>query len=144
MDYFKRVSAQTPTRFWINNVTREQAHLAIDAGAVGCTQNPSYTYKMLTDEQERPYVYEKLDRIIGLEADDNEAQVMLQRELVAGIADIFMPMYESSHGRQGYVSIQGDPFREDVSNIVRYAEFNAGASPNIMAKIPVTKEALKP
>lgn len=143
MDYFKRVSAQTPTRFWINNVTREQAHLAIDAGAVGCTQNPSYTYKMLTDEQERPYVYEKLDRIIGLEADDNEAQVMLQRELVAGIADIFMPMYERSHGRQGYVSIQGDPFREDVSNIVRYAEFNAGASPNIMAKIPVTKEGLE-
>ena len=35
--YFHRVHAQTPTRFWINNVTREQAHLAIEAGAVGCT-----------------------------------------------------------------------------------------------------------
>ena len=47
MDYFKRVSAQTPTRFWINNVTRAEAQMAIDNGAVGCTQNPSFAYKML-------------------------------------------------------------------------------------------------
>ena len=40
MDYFKRVAAQTPTKFWINNATRTQAQMAIDAGAVGSTQNP--------------------------------------------------------------------------------------------------------
>ena len=142
MDYFKRVTAQTPTRFWINNVTREQASLAIEAGAYGCTQNPSYTYKMLTDAQEQQFVFEKLDKILAEEPDDNEAQVKLQRELVAGIAEIFLPMYERSHGKQGYVSIQGDPFREDTDSIVRYAEYNASASPNIMAKIPVTKDGL--
>ena len=46
-DYFKRVQAKTRTQFWINNVTEEEAHLAIENGAVGCTQNPSYGYKML-------------------------------------------------------------------------------------------------
>lgn len=30
--YFKRVHAQTPTRMWINNVSRAQADLAIAAG----------------------------------------------------------------------------------------------------------------
>ncbi len=145
MDYFKRVSSQTPTRFWINNVTREQAHLAIDAGAVGCTQNPSYTYKMLTsdDEEERKYVYEKMDEIIKTEPDDDEVEVKLQRDLVKEIAEIFMPLYEESNGKQGFVSIQGSPFKENVDDIIRYAEYNTSASPNIIAKIPVTKEGLK-
>ena len=40
-DYFKRVEAKTATRFWINNVTKGQAHLAIEAGARNCTQNPA-------------------------------------------------------------------------------------------------------
>lgn len=37
-DYFHRLNAQTPTRMWINNVTRRQARMAIEAGATGCTQ----------------------------------------------------------------------------------------------------------
>ena len=39
--YFKRVTDQTPTRFWINNVTAKEADMALEEGAVGCTQNPS-------------------------------------------------------------------------------------------------------
>lgn len=35
--YFHRVSRQTPTGMWINNVTVEEARLAIESGAVGCT-----------------------------------------------------------------------------------------------------------
>ena len=50
--YFHRVQAQTPTKFWINNVTRNEARLAIDAGAVGCTTNPSYTWKMINNPGE--------------------------------------------------------------------------------------------
>jgi len=34
-------------KMWINNVTRKEAQLAINDGAVDCTQNPSYTWKML-------------------------------------------------------------------------------------------------
>lgn len=143
MNYFERVTRQTPTRFWINNVTREQAHMAIEAGAVGCTQNPSYTYKMLTNEKEKAHVFGTLDKILKTEKDNNEVEVKLQRELVATIAKIFLPMYEKSFGKQGYVSIQGDPFHEDVDTIIRCAEYNAAASPNIMAKIPVTKEGLE-
>ena len=49
-DYFIRVSKQTPTKFWINNVTLNQADLALEAGAVGCTQNPAYTWKILNGQ----------------------------------------------------------------------------------------------
>lgn len=141
--YFYRVQAQTPTRFWINNVTRKQAYLAIGAGAVGCTQNPAYTWKMIEDPEENPYVMEILDRILEKEKDDNEVVVKLQRELVAKIAEIFMPIYQNSCGENGYVSIQGDPFKEDADTIIHYARYNREAGRNIMAKIPVTKEGLE-
>ncbi len=141
-DYFKRVQQFTPTRFWINNVTREEADLAIQAGTVGCTQNPSYVYKMLTGP-EKDYALGLLDNLLAKAKDDTEAEVMLQRELVAGIAKKFMPMYEASNGRLGYVSIQGDPIHEDTETIVRHARFNREAGPNIMAKIPATVDGLK-
>lgn len=140
--YFHRVHAQTPTRMWINNVTREQARLAIEAGATGCTQNPSYTWKMMQRPEERPYVMEKLDAILKNEPDDNQALIKLQRELVAGVAEYFMPMYEASHGVNGWVSIQGDPFDETTDAIEKYAHFNTEAMPNMTAKIPTVEEAL--
>jgi len=141
--YFHRVQAQTPTRFWINNVTRNEAHMAIDAGAIGCTQNPSYTWKMIDSPEEKHYTFGILDNILKEENDDSEALMKLQRELIAKIAEIFLPMYLESSGRSGYVSIQGDPFKEDVASIIRFARFNCEAGQNLMAKIPVTKEGLE-
>lgn len=141
--YFHRVQAYSPTRFWINNVTRQEADLALAAGAVGCTQNPSYTCKMLTAGGEKEYALSLLDEVLRTVGDANEAQVLLQRELVRAIARKFMPLYESSSGRLGYVSIQGDPNHEDTETIVRYARLNREAGPNIMAKIPATPDGLK-
>ncbi len=141
--YFYRVTEQTPTRFWINNVTREEADTAIEAGAVGCTQNPSYVCKMLTHEQEQSYAYGKLDVILAEEPDDEQVQEILQQQLVGEVAKHFLPLYEQSNGRYGYVSVQGNPFREDVDNIVRNARMNREAGPNIMAKVPVTEDGLQ-
>lgn len=64
--YFQRVTQQTATRFWINNVTREQAKVAIEAGAVGCTQNPAYTWKMIDSPEERDYTIQLMDGILNL------------------------------------------------------------------------------
>ncbi|MCM1296249.1 MAG: hypothetical protein NC311_11965 [Muribaculaceae bacterium] len=141
-DYFMRVQACTPTRFWINNVTREQARLAIDHGAVGCTQNPAYAWKMISSEEERPYVAGLVQKIIAEEKDDNAALVRLQRELVGGVAAVFKPIYDASNGKNGYVSIQGDPFLEDTASILEFAKFNRKAGENIMCKIPVIPSGL--
>lgn len=140
--YFHRVHELTPTRFWINNVTRDEANIAIDAGAVGCTQNPSYLWKII-NSPEKPYAINILDNILKTEKNDDEVLLKLQREVVDKIAEIFMPLYLKSNGKQGFVSIQGDPFKEDVQSLLRYARFNREVSLNIMAKIPVTKEGLE-
>ena len=141
--YFHRVNEQTPTRFWINNVTRKEAHMAIEAGACGCTQNPSYVWKMLNHAEGGAHAKELLQRFMAEYTDDNMVEVALQRELVGEIAKIFLPIWEKTAGRWGYVSIQGDPFHEDCDTIVRMARFNREAGANIMAKIPVTEEGLK-
>ena len=62
--YFIRVSRQTPTKFWINNPSREQAGLAIAHGAAGCTCNPSYTQKMVDSPEEAEYALHLLDESI--------------------------------------------------------------------------------
>ena len=46
--YFHRVAELMPTKIWIDNATRKEAQMAIDAGAVMCAQNPSYTWKMIS------------------------------------------------------------------------------------------------
>ena len=141
--YFERVQAETLTRFWINNVTREQAQLAIDNGAVGCTQNPAYTWKMIQSVEEKDYVDGIINAIIAEEKDDNMALVKLQRELIGGVAKVFYPMFEASQCKNGYVSIQGDPFDETEESIVKYGRFNREAGKNIMCKVPVVPEGLK-
>lgn len=143
MQYFHRVHEQTPTRMWINNVSRRQADLAIAAGATGCTQNPAYTWKMLQDPEERPYVLEVLKEILKTEPDDLQALIQLQRTLIEGIAEKFLPIYEKSHGRDGYVSIQGDPFDECRDTIIKYAHYNTKNLPNMTAKIPVVPGGLQ-
>jgi len=140
--YFKRVHKTTATRFWINNVTRSEADISISAGAVGCTTNPTYCLRMLTDSDDAKYAKELLVKIMQDEKDNNEALVLLQRDLVNEIARRFLPLYESTGGKLGYVSIQGDPFREDKESILRFARINCIA-PNIMAKIPAIPAGLE-
>lgn len=138
-NYFDKVQALTSTKFWINNVTREQAKIAIEAGACGCTQNPSFSWKMLSNDslEEREYAYAILDRIMSEEKDNDQALVALQRELIGNVAKIFYPMYKESGAKKGFVSIQGNPFKENANDILNYALYNREAGENIMCKIPV-------
>ncbi len=71
--YFHRVAALTPTKMWINNVTPQEAERAIAAGAMGCTQNPSYTWKMLTHETGKAEALALLQRTYGKRMSDRHS-----------------------------------------------------------------------
>ena len=142
--YFVRVSNQSPTMFWINNPTRQQADMALENGALGCTNNPSYSQKMIDHPDEREYALKLLDEAIRETSNINETAEVFQRKLVKPIADKFMPLFKKSLGQHGYVSIQGDPINEDDPQIViRDAIANRKLSPNICCKIPTTVSGLK-
>ncbi|MDI6696109.1 MAG: transaldolase family protein [Anaerolineales bacterium] len=142
--YFMRVMKQSPTEFWINNPTRRQADLAIANGATGCTNNPSYTQKMLDHPEESEYALQLLDEAVRETEDDWECAEVFQRKMVKPIAEKFMPIFERTEGARGHVSIQGDPINEDDPEIIiRDAFANRKISPNICCKIPTTSSGLK-
>lgn len=142
--YFIRVTEQSPTMFWINNPTRKHADMALEHGALGCTNNPSYTQKMIDHPEEGEYALNLLDESIRECDDDWETAEIFQRKMVKPIAEKFMPLFEKSNGQHGYVSIQGDPINEDDPDaVIRGARVNRKVSPNICCKIPTTTSGLK-
>ena len=102
--YFIRVAKQTPTEFWINNPTRDQADLAIANGATGCTNNPSYSQKMVDHPTEGRHAMQLLDEAIRESPSDDEAIAIFQRKLVKPISDKFMPIFTESKRTAGLCS----------------------------------------
>lgn len=144
--YFHRLHAQTPTRFWVNNPSRDEADWAITAGAVGCTCNPSFGQKMLDhpSEKERRYASALLDEAIASTDNDSEAHVVYQRTLVKPIMEKFLPLHQSNPRRYGFVSIQGDPIKEhDPNVIIEEGRGNRVLGTNACIKIPCTESGLK-
>ena len=141
--YFIRVSQLTPTKFWINNPSRNQVSLALEHGAAGCTCNPSYTQKMVDYPEEREYALCLLDEAIRETDSDKYAAEGFQRKLVSPIAKCFLPIFTNSAGVDGYVSIQADPIdEEDPEEILRQASDNRAVGKNICCKIPTTASGL--
>lgn len=137
--YFHRVHEQTRTRFWINNPTLEQARLAIEAGAIGCTTNPSYVSKLFSSEEDLRVVNRAIDLLLPYEKNDSIVASKVQQMMVARLADVFLPLYTRSGGKEGLATIQGDPFAEtDTSLIIEEGLENRKIGENVCIKIPVT------
>jgi len=134
--YFHRVAKQIPTRLWINNPTRKEAELAIQAGAISCTTNPTYAMKMIQREGEE-YTSGVIDPILLRIDDDNEAADCIQRGLVVPIMDAFLPLHQRNPKLEGFVSIQGNPYTDDnPANIVEESLRYRALRPNVIVKIP--------
>lgn len=143
-EYFHRVQRLTRTKFWINNPTREEARIAIDQGARGCTNNPSYSYKMLQDKGEKDHAEACLAEAMREGSNPDEIATIYQRKLVKSIGEIFYPIWKESNGVDGYVSIQGDPIHEEDSKVIIHeGQENRKLGENIAIKIPCTKAGLE-
>ncbi|MFB3902683.1 MAG: transaldolase family protein [Acidobacteriota bacterium] len=141
--YFHRVTEQTPTRLWVNNPTAADADAAIRAGAVSCTTNPTFSAVMLRSESERPRTLALIDSVLSRTADDHEAADLVQQALVKGVMEKFLPLHQNRPGIEGFVSIQGNPHRDEnpghiVGEALRYRELGE----NFIAKIPITRAGL--
>jgi transaldolase len=136
-DYFRRLQAQTDTRLWINNPTAAETELAIAAGAINCTTNPAFCSRMFDFESD--YIRAVVALVVAEEPDDHRAAERVYQITAKRLMDRFLPSYESSGGKQGFVTIQGDPEKdEDADYIVNEALRHARLGPNFMTKIPVT------
>ncbi|MHB0871132.1 MAG: transaldolase family protein [Chloroflexota bacterium] len=135
--YFHRVAKETNTRLWINLPTAQEADLAIAAGAVSCTTNPTYGSRLIDEEPE--YIRGLIDDAIAANHDDDVAAERSYFRACSRIMERFLPIYEASGGTNGFVTIQGDPRKDhDPDHIVAEALRGREMGRNFMAKIPAT------
>ncbi len=141
--YFHRVHKLSPTRFWINNPKPEEARIAIAAGAINCTTNPTYSIKVINNEETKENALKIIKDTIIETSNDQQTADLVQQKLIKHLLDIFLPLYNKNPGKKGFVSIQGNPLVDNnVNQIVDGALRYRRLGKNFIAKIPVTKAGI--
>lgn len=112
----------------------------IDRGLRGMTSNPTIFEKAITATSD----YENdLESLAASRASDRDIFEALAIEDVRQAADVFRPVYESTKGLDGFVSLEVSPaVARDTEGSVTEARrlWNALDRPNVMIKIPGTRE----
>jgi transaldolase len=141
-NFFTTLKKETPTRLWINNPTVQEVKLSIDHGAVSCTTNPTYGANMIRRDGE--FARAVIRECLKQSNDNSMVADLTQQRLVTRVLEMFRPIYEASKGKDGHVSIQGDPRADtDPDHIVGEAFRYRSLGPNFIAKIPATAAGLK-
>src|ERR1700732_1765760 len=138
-----KMTQTTPTRLWNDSASLEELTYSINHGAVGATCNPVIVVGVLKKEMARwaPRIRQLIEEMPYATEDQLGWQVV--REISAESAALLKPIFDVHEGRNGRLSIQTDPrLYRDARTIVEQAvEFNQLA-PNMIVKIPVTKEGI--
>jgi transaldolase len=141
-NYFGWLAHETPSRVWINNPTQEEIGLALAQGAVACTTNPAYGGNLLKRAPDE--IESDIAAIVAEGANGDAAVARVQARLVARILPHFLPCFEASGGREGWVSFQGAPELDtEVEHILEAAHVARGLGVNCIPKIPATGPGLE-
>ncbi len=135
---------------WIDDISDEMIasgtlkNMVERDGVRGLTSNPSIFEKAIVGGKGRyPGELAKL-RAAGASAE--AAYEKLTTEDIAAAADILRPLYDSTGGDDGYVSLEVLPaYAHDEETSVKEAQrlFAVLARPNVMIKVPGTKEGIR-
>jgi transaldolase len=129
---------------WIDNLKRSYVtdgtlQTLVDRGVRGVTSNPSIFQKAISGSKDYDAAFSAL---IKGGASIEEAYWELVIEDVTNACRLMRPVYETSHGTDGYVSLEVSPaLAHDTAGTERDARSLAArvAEPNVMIKIPATK-----
>jgi len=133
---------------WLDYIERgmfdsgELAHLIKRDGLAGITSNPAIFEKAISGHEDYDAEITRLARSVR---DATEMYETIVIEDIGHAADLFLPVYEQTAARDGYVSIEVSPHLayetdETVKEAVRLWE--RLHRPNIMIKVPGTREGL--
>ena len=133
---------------WLDDLSRERietgnlAEMVAQGKIVGVTTNPTIFASALSKgEKYEPQVAEL--RAAGASVD--EAVFALTTKDVRDACDVLRPVYDATGGVDGRVSIEVEPgLAKDTDGTVAMAErlWNEIDRPNLMVKIPATREGL--
>lgn len=133
---------------WYDNISRdilkngELKRLIAEWGVRGITSNPSIFEKAIASSS----LYDS--QIAELAKTISSTDIIFEKlalEDIAEAADILLPLHKESEGNDGFVSIEVSPLlASDTAGTIKEAKrlFSSLARPNIMIKIPGTKEGI--
>lgn len=137
--YVQRINEETPTRIWVNNPLPSEAVLGRDAGVWGATSNPTYMARMLRSDETKAEAISAIDRHVRAVKDDHLVVSLSYQDMIKKISDVFLPVFEQTQGKQGWVAIQGNPYHDDeVDFVVDEALRLFSIAPNIVVKLSAT------
>jgi transaldolase len=110
----------------------------------GCTTNPSLSWQAVQADPE--FWNEWLDDLIeansGLRV--NELVWLTYKEVVKHGAKMYMPIFEATNGRFGWMSGQLDPrLFTETEQMVHDAKELSALSPNVMVKVPASMQGIE-
>ncbi len=138
---------QVGQSLWLDNIRRqlitsgELARLR-DEGLTGVTSNPTIFEKAVSGSTDYD---EALVRLVKEKAKPSDMLWGLMVEDIQAAADVFRPVYDKTKGKDGFVSIEVSPtLANDTRGTIKMAEDlrDRCRRPNVMVKIPATKEGL--
>jgi len=137
--YLRWLVNETRTTWWHDSAQPAELRRGFAHGATGVTTNPVLTLKTVRSDPERWGA--ALQGREGLSP--RQRAETLMGAVTRNAAEMFMPVYERTQGRLGYVCAQVDPAlageREAMLEMAR--RFHSWA-PNIAVKLPVTAAGL--
>jgi transaldolase/glucose-6-phosphate isomerase len=134
---------------WYDNIRRsliasgELARMVEEDGLRGVTSNPSIFAKAITGSTDYDEAITTIRRRGSASAE--EAYEELAIADIQGAADVLRPVYDATGGGDGFVSLEVSPhLAHDTAGSVGEAErlWNRVGRPNVMVKIPATREGL--
>src|SRR5437660_5105744 len=132
---------------WLDNIRRqlissgELARLR-DEGLTGVTSNPTIFEKAVSGSTDYDEAMVQMVRA-RKKPDDMLWELMVAD--VQAAADVFRPVYDRTKGKDGFVSIEvGPTIATNTRRTITFAEYlhDQCRRPNVMVKIPATKEGL--
>ena len=139
--------AQLGQSIWYDNIQRKMLingglQTMIDQGLLGMTSNPTIFEKAISGSSDYDAA---LQQLAAHGATVEQIYDALTIEDVGMAADLFRPVFERTHGKDGYVSIEVSPhLAHDTAGTLADARrlWATLKRPNVMIKIPATKEGL--
>jgi len=136
------------TKVWLDSIDPDEITRNRANGATGATSNPIIISDLIKTGRFDSQIVELIKK--GLE--DEPLAWQLTDNLVRQAQEVFLPVWESTKGNDGYVSFELDPILEDVSLNMPVAERTkhyielgkkwAAGHKNRMIKVPATPGGL--
>jgi transaldolase len=132
---------------WLDFLSREllesgELESLVNEGVLGVTSNPTIFHKAIAGSR----IYDAEIRRLGaagLTAEQICEALVIQD--VRAAADVLRPVYNETHGRDGFVSVEINPhLANDTEATIAEARrlFAAIGRPNVMIKVPATEAGL--